>query len=62
MATLHRVTTEILFQATGATRTSLLVTTLTNNPETIRQEAIHKAKVCYGLDIHNIQFGKQSVS
>jgi hypothetical protein len=59
---LRRVTTEVLFQATGATRTSLLVTTLTSNPETIIQEAIHKAKVCYGLDIRDIHFGKQFIN
>jgi hypothetical protein len=59
---LTRVTTEVFFTAPGATRTSLLVTTLTRDSETIRREAMHKAKVCYGLDIHDLRLGSQSIS
>ena len=53
---LRRTTTEVHFNAPGATRTSLLVTTLTDDPKVIKSEAIHKAKVCYGLNISNVTF------
>jgi hypothetical protein len=59
MAHLSLITTEVLFNSQEATRTSLLVTTLTDNIEDIKREAIRKAKTCYGLDIQNIQIGDQ---
>ena len=55
MTLLRRITTEVYFNAPGATRESLLVTTLTKDPHKIKEEAIHKAQVCYGLDLSNVE-------
>ena len=60
MAHLTRITTEVFFNAQGATRTSLLVTTLSKDPSVILAEARRKARACYGLDIHNLRLGHQS--
>jgi len=60
MAQLTKITTQVFFVAPGATRTSLLVTTLTKDTQTIQQEAIHKAKACYGLDIRDVRLGGQT--
>jgi hypothetical protein len=62
MSRLKKVTTEVFFIAQGVTRKSLIVSTLTTNPEIIKQEAVHKARACYGLDITNVILGNQSIS
>jgi hypothetical protein len=61
MSHLTRFVTEVTFEAPGAMRTSLRVTTLTPDPAIIRQEAVHKAAACYGLHIINVQLGNQFI-
>ena len=66
MSRLTKVTTEVFFNAPGAARTSLLVTTLTKDVETIKREAVHKAAACYGIcitdDLSSLQLGRQTIS